>query len=615
MSPNHDSATHPIDALTSGLLAKLSAGWSPLPPRLPLLTEVTLNGEDQTRSVLGVREVAGEAEVRFRAVHVPWDPDTVSGALRGTTVDGAVFEGRVSNTSVSFGDGTPGGFETVLRCRRWSLLPADPVTLWVARVEGGPLFDGVGNLEIRRRRGGRTSWSSENLRLHPPGGPLYLVTGRVGAGEKGVWVALARDAMASGDRELWRDLMLLRTVLGKPIRTGLFFGLSDDGAVVGARSESLDPASRDVTSGVGPMAPLPPSRDGGVGVWAVPFYRRLTERYDVDSPDDPVKTAVYRYAHTLTPAPVEVHFASVAGSILTLLSALVEDDGGTSAGWSADVQDAVEEVQAALADGGHAEISEAVSALRDLWGRTERRFLTDLDPEAGPVVFRELAEARIVWERGVWTGSSDQPLRDRLIEGFQRVARLRWAFAVLLARVIGYGGPVSRPVPLVDAVDREGWLPTPSASEADAEEASARYLAEVEGAISAVWPGFEAPSLPESPLVQRLVAFADGLRERTGGTVAARLRPLPRREGDPVTLSFRLYLVNDPSVHVALFSLEVTGEALVVRGWGDEPVVVEDDSGLGRFVADVAGSEEIRYQVDRLVLIDDDLRRGEAGGG
>jgi hypothetical protein len=63
---------------------------------------------------------------------------------------------------------------------------------------------------------------------------------------------------------------------------------------------------------------------------------------------------------------------------------------------------------------------------------------------------------------------------------------------------------------------------------------------------------------------------------------------------------------------VALFALQVDGDAVTVQGWEDGGRDLSTPEEVAAFGAEVARSDAFRYQVDRLLLIGDDVRRGEA---
>ena len=112
--------------------------------------------------------------------------------------------------------------------------------------------------------------------------------------------------------------------------------------------------------------------------------------------------------------------------------------------------------------------------------------------------------------------------------------------------------------------------------------------------------------------MRAFTAFAEELRQHTKGRVYARLRRLPRRGSEPAQLSFRLLLVRAPATQVALFTIELLKKGFVVQGWRENPVRITTPKALDGFQQLLLASREFHYEVERLLLIEEDIRRGEA---
>jgi hypothetical protein len=191
------------------------------------------------------------------------------------------------------------------------------------------------------------------------------------------------------------------------------------------------------------------------------------------------------------------------------------------------------------------------------------------------------------------------------------VQQLRRAYAVVLARSIGYQGPVSQ-FPTA-ALDQEaGWLHDVVPAPEIIQEARSFYFVDADLTKVSIWPRFGLDELPENRLVNQFSTFADDFRQTTQGRITARLRLLPRRPAEPVRFSFRLMVNNAPTTQVALFTVEMVSEELVVRGWTDKPISLGTEAELDAFVQTLLGSEKLRYEIQRLLLIEEDIQRGEA---
>jgi hypothetical protein len=226
----------------------------------------------------------------------------------------------------------------------------------------------------------------------------------------------------------------------------------------------------------------------------------------------------------------------------------------------------------------------------------------------GELVADDLQYARQVFEHGALSTAQDYLTNPDLgRQHFERLLRLRSTYALLLARAIDYQGPVNKFELL-----RAAPLPEPETAPPIAREACTYYLvSEIMTGLS-VWPAFALPTLPDSPLVRELVIFAERIRQLTQGKVIARLRPLPKKADDPLQVSFRLLVNNSPSTQVALFTLEIMADGLLVRVWGDGPLPLRNEGDLILFAEQLVASEEFSLQVQRLLLIEQDLYWGEA---
>ena len=588
-----------IEEPVAALLTRLAAGWSP-PPYVPdAVVSVRAGGQDATGSFLGLRRDGDELEVRYRDDARSMGAGyLIAGDIEADLADGGLLEAEAHGSTFEFATS-----ETTVRCRRWTVR-SDAAVAWVGRLIGTEIERGTGNVRVVRREANRTWTTEDHLRVESPDATLYVLRGR---DAKPTWLIVCPRGTFDA-RQTWRDQMLLRTLLATSFGVDGLTAVDAAGAAVGAWVDDRDTSARAVGSGRPPLVPTRPTGRWGRLTWVAPLFERVSARYSLEDEPDPVTTAVYRYGHSLGPVDPDTELVLVASAVWVVLRGMAAGHGS-----ALPPHPLVREVAAALEkaaeSGDSARFESAVETLT-VWSQTrERALLEEIDPDAGAHVFRELAAARDVWDRGLVRGPDGEASPTNGIATWGRVQRLRRAFAVLLAREVGYGGPV-----VGEEAHEDGttdWLRGPEAAENTEAAAAARYVAASSAEVSSAWPEFIPPGVPETPTVQALVRFADGLRERTDGAVTARLRPLPRRDGEPRRLSFRLLLGRVPSVHVALFSVEVEADGVVVTGWDDGAVRLEDSEAVAVFGDRVASSEEMRYQVERLLLIGEDVLRGE----
>lgn len=596
------SSQSDLEEPVAALLARLAAGWSPLPYAPPTIVSVTHDDDDLTDRFLGLRIEEDFLVLRFR---VGLTDLIANGPVVIVTEDGGQIEAQVGPTEFMFAAGPSLG-ELTVTCREWIAQPAERPLLWIGRLKGARILRGAGNLRIVRPEGDGARSSEGHLVLNSPNNRLIIIWPEVG-GDPCWLVVESNEELVP--QAVWRDRMLLRVVLGSAIDVDSFVAVDSGGEPVGMFVDSSSVGGRDVGKTVEPLVPLRPSVEGGISTWAAPFFRKLSEAYVLDGPPDPLTIAVFRYGHSLAPMDVDTEFVMVAGAVSVLLQSLA-GEGESPIPPAAVVLEGLDAAEAALRRSDDVALRAALVTLASyLNGDREREYLVELDDAAGLAVYREVLEARSVWDRGTIRPPGSEETLATALEGFARVQRLRRAFAVLLAHGVGYGGPVGRFQYSIG--EGLGWLRGPELNSEDEEAAAIRYVATTTTAVSPVWPGFRPPRVPDTPVIRALVAFADGIRERTREAVTARLRPLPRRDDEPQRLSFRLVLTAAPSVHVALFSVQAEGEGATILGWTDGARELTTPGEVGLFGAEVAQSEELRFQVERLMLIGDDVRRGE----
>jgi hypothetical protein len=611
-------ASHPpVPEPQATLLARLQAGWTPLPFVLPPVTVVKINERDITRRLASIRVVDNTLQIRYRDRQTDFFS---ARRLHARTADGGILTGRISDSSRQFMFDDPlNRLDVVDVCQEWQYMPGSPPMLWVAALESMTELPGPGNLIIRWLRHDRAVTVSTNLRLHRPGLTSYFIETKENNPAGMVWLCLQTENDPSLMEALHMDLQLLRLVLACPMRPGVFYGLDAEGRTVAAQYITDKLAAREVSTGLQSPVPLTHQqiRSNPICVWVAPFYERLAPRFLERQTANAFSYSLARYAHTITSLDVDTQYLLVAGALGVLLKYLARQPDATVAVKAAATSDARQPKLAWLL-GNDKEPSydvenEILANYARLVGlRAERAVLTDLDPQAGPLVATELIMARCVFEQGAFS-SPEEPMLSRptALANYNRLQQLRRAYAVVLGHCIGYQGPVNQ-FPTAALEQGVGWLREAEPTAEILHEARAFFLVEADITHTAIWPRFGIEELPENALISQLSAFANDFRQTTQGSVTARLRLLPRRPSEPVRFSFRLMVNNAPATQVALFTVELASDGLVVRGWTDQPVALGTAAELDIFVQTLIRSEKLRYEMQRLLLLEEDIRRGEA---
>lgn len=67
-----------------------------------------------------------------------------------------------------------------------------------------------------------------------------------------------------------------------------------------------------------------------------------------------------------------------------------------------------------------------------------------------------------------------------------------------------------------------------------------------------------------------------------------------------------------PASQVALFTVEIIPTGLIVRGWDDKAIRINSEAELAEFEYRLSHSTGFDEQIQRLLLIEEDIQRGEA---
>jgi hypothetical protein len=585
------------------LLVQLDNGWLPADFALPGITTIQINQRPWPGSIRGIA-LDGEALIfRLEVFRKDWQ-DEPSLHITAQSEEGGKLEAWDSNTSTQYGE----PLAITLRCQQWSYTPAEVPLLWVAFLQNVQEVNAPGNLLTHRQEGEAYNSSITGVRLAAEQLAFYVLNTKSPAGIKQVLLALENlTSQPLTSESVGLELPLLRVVLSMPIQPGIFYGLNAEGqttaALVTAHPQAASPVN-------GQLSPVPVSYSAVQGriSWIVPFYRKLHRANAATGGVSPVSFSLSRYGHSLAPIDVETQFELVAGAVWILANYLSNTDAQSAE--SIQLQSLA---LAALTPEQFPPTTQALEWLVATYGPDGEQVSHELFAAVKELMNGALADYYAA-------NASQQVIRQR----YNRVQLLRRAYAVLLSRAIGYNGRVGAFSPLTDQEPRRswkkssnddlqpGWLRAPEDEEEDTVEAHQVFRAKADVSGLSVWPTFELPVLPTDELIRAFSTFAEQVRYQTQGKVSARLRLLPRRDGAPLHLSFRLMVDRAPTTQVALFTFEVLKKGFEVQGWGDKPIRITTPKSLETFQQKLLASSEFKYQVERLLLIEDDIRRGEA---
>ncbi len=582
------------------LLVQLDNGWQPADFLLPTFSTVQVNERPWPGTLLGIEQDDESLLIRLQVHRQDWQQTSKLHVTAQSEEEGKL-EAWNGNLTINYGE----PLTLMLTCRQWAYTPPEQPVLWVAPLQQVAEINTPGNLFTMRRQNQELyNTSITGLRVASEQLAFYFLNTKRPGGDKQVLLAIENLTGQSLTSEaVGLELPLLRIALATPMRPGVFHGLDAEGRTVAALAISHEKAALPVNDR--DLSPVPTSYfdTQGRANWLVPFFRKLHAANAAGAGISAVSFSLARYGHSIVPLDVETQFELVAGAVWILANHL----GG------ADEQAHFNFLTMSARTERAPAPARALVWLAEAYGPAGERVGEELVGALQELMYGALADYR--------AADASQHV---VLRRYNRVQQLRRAYAVLLGRAIGYQGPLKAFEPLVNkGPDRlwgrdknspppPGWLATPTDSPADEVEAHQVFRAEADITDLSVWPTFELPALPTDDLVKAFISFAEEVRQQTQGRVYARLRRLPQREGESVHLSFRLLLGRAPTTQVALFTVELLKKGFEVQGWRDKPIRVTTPKSLSKFQQDLLDSREFRYEVERLLLIEEDLRRGEA---
>lgn len=595
-----DRKTTSLAPALAKLLVQLDNGWLPTDFSLPGFATIQINQRPWPGSISGIELDESMLIIRLQVHRKDWQ-DTDNFHVTAQSDEGGQLDAQHSSISKQYGE----PLTITLSCQQWSYTPPVAPVLWVAPLRDVSEVNTPGNLFTLRQQGEANNSSITGVRLASEQFAFYILNTKGSRGSKQALLAFENitDQVLTSET-ISMELPLLRVVLAKPMRPGVFYGLDAEGQTTAALAAARPQAALPV-SNYESLVPLSYYEVQARISWIAPFYRKLHSANAATGGISPVSFSLTRYGHSLAPLDVETQFELVAGAVWILANHLSGADSPAS-----------ENVQLNTLVSGSDQFSAATRAMNwlgNVYGPDGELVGQEMLAAVQDFLYGTLADYHVA-----------DPSQNVVIQRFNRVQRLRRAYAVLLSQAIGYQGRISTFEPITNySSDRlrgatpsnhksPGWLSSPEDGTEEATEARQVYEAKADVTGLSVWPTFELPTLPQDELLKAFSTFAEEIRYQTKGKVSARLRPFPRRAGKPLHLSFRLMVDKAPTTQVALFTLELLGKGFEVQGWSDKTTRVTTPKSLEKFQQALLASPEFKYQVERLLLIEEDIRRGEA---
>lgn len=504
----------------------------------------------------------------------------------------------------------------------WWVRPAgnDAVAAYVARLRGFEVR-GRGNLVTEyvaiSRRGKREHWGFSGLRLDGQYGYYVVKQAIEGAKAECYLVVDVRGAPQVDVGRLSNDLTCLECAIGRSLRIEDLIVFCADLRPVGLLALWWGKEHRERHAS---YQLVPPVDEAGLA-WEPVFFARLSAmigqasnealaavRHLADALDDHVDG---RYLKTRIAIEALTESEEIRSHLRPGMSLVRDKEAWVT--W----------------------VRESQAAIRDLAGQDSERLMTAME-ELGEVRSRNVVEEIVLETLGdvpeevqvelqVWDGVLKQGVisthspRD-LKADVRRMFTLRGLLGLLLAKAIGYGGPVylwagaeDEPFEFQVAVAPG----VPASQDEDEQEARRIYTATgviEEGADERpFWAQMGVPRLPDDRRIAPFIVAAAELQEKTSGCVIARLIPVARRRPkDPLTLSFKLMLARNRTIQSVPFSLRLKGRRIEISGWGEEASVVGSEEDARRMMHAIAESEDMRFAIERLITLGDELYGGAA---
>lgn len=585
------------------MLRRLSRGW--LPPHTPSLGVVSLRSGEAELDFLASRmrpegdrllveyEISGAVPSASGAPRDELNPPSIFGKCE----DGTTFSLRDAvATRVTEEDLKSLVERVVITSQDWSIRRSSTrAQLWAGIVDT-ELHLGPGNMSLTTTR----SESRGHYRLSGSHYVYYLI--RTGPDRNGRWIfAVDPQGAPQLDRGLLRDeITNLAFSFGCPFNVSKLHGLDERGAPVAFEGSDFG-----LHHPPRPRVAAPVPERGDPTGWSVSFFKALSAGFA--SPDasvrDGLRRAIRHYLDALSDSSASgFELKMLLGSLVAARLVLGERAALVATrepwdGWIAGNRGQIEELAVrGLAD-------ELMTAIR----RCEQPGEASLIRMALSRVGLEITdgmEAAIDAAVGQLSGGRAEERSAR-----QRGVYLRTLLVALLAKKIGYGGPIcgweDRAPHLSDLPADPSWWKVDGSVTAELFSAEASRTA-APPAASELWPRFRLPlpPVPEGGLIAVIVMFAAALEAKSDGLVAANVEPVPRTSGDKAVFDFYLQSTIRPAARTRLFSIEEAEDgALQITNWTKPKILLRKESDLTSFLEDVAQDNKTRDRVERLMFI------------
>lgn len=554
---------------------------------------------DQKRWTLSVQAVGREFISLSRS-------DVQHGkALSGRTDDGFIFSAKHG-----FATGVR-NFETLTLEGIYCLLltTAQPARLWVGELDCKIPHTTDNLVVVVRGINGRSTRMRCGLRLQGNKYTYFIVPRTEGA-RCGVLLDLAGDP-APEFSTLDDDLRSMEVALGQPVQIDVLYAYDDAERLLGysdadIRRKSSSYGQREKSAD----SPVPTflSRIA----WVAPFFTSLSQafgRHDSTA----LKGAMLSYVESVGDSTIDERYIRLHLAIGALAHAVLQEqspdalkivrDGDKWRDWLMTQQgvlaqhafpQAVDDLMASLIRAGRPDPDLLI-----------RRALEYLDLPLLPELKEELDHRDTAIEAGIMGGDFANDLEAMV----RRVQILRVILVALLARWIGYDGALNG-----WARDRSNVY-QPAAwwiiNQETAQAAWCRFRAEMTDGMLDIWPDFTKPAIPTAGPLAAIARFADSLTNKTNGQVIATFQPVPQSSGEKM-FEFKIMVAGNVGTQVTFFSATESEHGDVrLLGWGDEPMLGQDEVLVTKYLEQIARSDDMRETVERLLILADELRGGE----
>jgi hypothetical protein len=488
------------------------------------------------------------------------------------------------------------------------LSEAQPARLWVGEI-ACRLPATTDNLVISVTRNDRSRTLNAGLRLQGSK-YLYFIVPRGEGARAGLLLDLADDS-APDFSILDADLRSMEVALAQPVHIDILYAYDDAEKLLGCsdaelRRKSLNHDHREVS----PDAPVPTflSRIA----WVAPLFTSLSQAFGHHDAAR-LKGAMLSYVESFRDSTIEERYIWLHVAIGALAHAVLEEqhpDGlrlvRDENGW----RDWLVAQRDALAENAMPQAADDLLANLTRAGRPDpgllvRRALRHL----GLPILPELETELNLRDQVLATGSMPSYPENDVEPLVRQIQILRVTLFAMLAKWVGYDGEIKgwKRDRSNHYEPADWWVANPETRRS----VWKRFLVEVTDATLDLWPDFTKPEVPKEGPLAAVARFADSLANKTDGKVIATLQPVPQSSGDRL-FEFKIMVAGNVGTQVTFFSASEASDGEVrILGWEGEQVLGRDGAQVTSFLKQVAESGEMRETVERMLILADELGRGE----